>query len=254
MNAIWLIARRDLRAYFSSPIAYIVFAVFLILIGWMFFNLLSFYVSQQMQFAAMNFGQKPTINDNVLKPLFGNMNVLLLMLTPFVTMRLFSEERRDHTIELLMTAPIRPVFVVLGKFLSALILLSFMVALTLVYAVILSNMAKPDWGVFLTSYLGLFLVSATYVAVGLFWSSTTENQIVSVVLTFGTLLFFWLISWAAHSAGTFWAEVLNHLSIIGHYSNFGQGVIDTTDVVFYLSAVFLGLFFTVISFDSNHWS
>jgi ABC-2 type transport system permease protein len=100
----------------------------------------------------------------------------------------------------------------------------------------------------------MFFLAATYVAIGLFWSSRTENQIVAAVLTFGTLLFFWLISWSAHRAGPVWSDILTRLSIIGHYSNFAQGVIDTTDIVYYLSFIGFGLFLTHLSFDTNNWS
>lgn len=253
MNHVLLIARRDFRMYFTSPIAYIVIAVFSLLIGWMFFNLLSFYVQQQQQYAMMSFGNRPTLTDSVIRPLFGNMNVILLFVVPFITMRLLAEERKDKTAELLFTAPIRPISIIVGKFLSALALVSVMLALTLVYPAVLLTTGKPDPGIFIGCYIGLLLVSSTYVAVGLFWSSITENQIVAAVLSFGTLLFLWLISWAAHSAGPVWSDVLNHLSIIGHYSNFSQGIIDSMDIVYYFSVIILGIFLSYVSFDSNQW-
>lgn len=255
MNKVFLIARKDFKNYFSSPIAYIVIAVFLFLIGWMFFNLLSFFQQQVQQMAAINMGgNKPNLSESVIRQIYGNMNVILLFVSPFITMRLIAEERKDHTIELLMTAPIRAWEVILGKFLSAMYLIGVMLALTFVYPVILSLIAKPDWGVILGCYAGIILVMATYVAVGLFWSSRTENQIVAAVLSFGTLLFFWLISWAAHQAVPVWSDVLNHMSIIGHYSNFAQGVIDTTDIIYYLSFIGFALFLTNASFDTDQWS
>ena len=254
MNKIMLIAKKDLRSYFVSPIAYIVIAMFLFLIGYMFFNLLSFYARQVQEFSAISFGQKPTMSDSVLRPLFGNMNVILLFVAPFITMRLLSEERKEHTVELLFTAPITSLDIILGKFFAAFALMVIMISITFVYPVILQVIAKPDWGVIAGCYAGIFLVAATYVAVGLFWSSRTENQIVAAVLTFGTLLFFWLISWSAHRAGPVWSEVLNFLSIIGHFTNFSQGVLDTTDVVYYLSFLGFGVFLTNLSFDSNNWS
>lgn len=254
MNQTFLIARKDIRSYFVSPIAYIVIATFLLLIGWMFFNLLSVFASQVQQYAAVSFGEKPTLSDSVIRPLFGNMNVLLLFVAPFITMRLLAEERKDHTVELLMTAPLKPIQIVLGKFLAGFALLLAMIALTIAYPLVLAAVGKPDWGVIAGCYTGLVLVAATYVAVGLFWSSRTENQIVAAVLTFGTLLFFWLISWSAHRAGPVWSDVLNHLSLIGHYSNFAQGVLDTADAVFYLSFIGFGLFLTNLSFDSDNWS
>jgi ABC-2 type transport system permease protein len=253
MNQVALIARRDFKMYFTSPIAYIVIAVFTLLIGWMFFNLLSYYVQQQQQFAMMSMGSKPTLADSVLRPLFGNMNVVLLFIVPFITMRLLAEERKDHTVELLFTAPVTPLTIIFGKFISALALVTVMVALTIIYPTVLLLTGSPDPGIIVGCYLGMFFVSANYVAVGLFWSSITENQIVAAVLTFGTLLFFWLISWAAHQAGPVWSEVLNYLSIIGHFSNFSQGVISSTDIVYYLSFIGFSLFLTYVTFDSDQW-
>ncbi|NUM87766.1 MAG: ABC transporter permease subunit [Bdellovibrionales bacterium] len=254
MTSILLIARRDLRNYFTSPIAYIVIAVFLLLMGWMFFNLLSFFQQQTNQFAALSFGTKPTLSDSVVRPLYGNMNVILLFVAPFITMRLLAEERKDHTVELLLTAPVTTFQIIAGKFLSALMLILVMLGLSLVYPLILLVAGNPDPGVLAGCYAGLFFVAATYVAVGLFWSSRTENQIVAAVLTFGTLLFFWLISWAAHQAGPIWKETLEHLSIIGHYANFSQGVLDTSDVIYYLSFIGFGLFLTQVSLDAENWS
>ena len=251
MNQILLIARKDLRSYFYSPIAYVVIAMFLLITGWMFSNLFSFYAQSVQQYSALNFGQKPSLSDGVIRPLFGNMNVVLLFVAPFITMRLLAEEKKDHTLELLITAPLKSIHIVLGKFLAGLGLIGVMMGLTLVYALILQFTAKPDWGVFLGCYLGIMLVAATYVAVGLFWSSRTENQIVSAVLTFGTLLFFWLIAWASHRAGPIWSDVLTYLSLIGHYSNFAQGVLDTTDIIFYASFTGFALFLTNLSVDSS---
>lgn len=251
MNPILLIARKDLRSYFTSPIAFIIVAIFLLLVGWMFVNLFSFFMQSSSQYATLNYGNKPTLNENVLRPLFGNVNVILLFIAPFITMRLLAEEKKDHTVELLLTAPVRPYQIVLGKFLAGTGLLAVIVGGTIVYPLILQLVGRPDWGVVLSCYLGLLLICATYVAIGLFWSSRTENQVVAAVLTFGTLLFFWLISWAAHRAGPIWSDVLTHLSLIGHYSNFAAGVIDTTDIVFYVTFTGFALFATNLSMDAG---
>lgn len=251
MNQILLIARKDLRSYFGSPIAYIVIAMFLLIIGFMFANLFSYFAQSISQYAAVNYGQKPTLSEMVIRQLFGNINVVLLFVAPFITMRLIAEERKDHTIELLLTAPVRPIEIVLGKFLAGLGLILVMLSLTLVYPIILYFTATPDWGVIACCYLGIILVAASYVAIGLLWSALTENQIVAAVLTFGSLLLFWLIGWSAHRAGPVWSEVLNYLSLIGHYSNMAQGTIDTSDIIFYLSFAGFSLFLTKLAIDSN---
>lgn len=249
MTQTLLIARKDLRSYFHSPIAYIVIAVFLLINGYMFGNLFSVFVQASGQY----FGgaQRPTISENILRPLFGNMNVILLFVAPFITMRLLAEERKDHTIELLLTAPVRPMEIVLGKFLAGTGFVAVMIGLTLIYPIILFFTANPDWGVIFTCYLGILLVAATYIAIGLFWSSRTENQIVSAVLTFGTLLLCWLIAWSAHRAGPVWSDVLNYLSIITHFTNLSQGAIDTTDVIYYVTFTGFSLFLTQLSIDSH---
>lgn len=251
MRSILLIARKDLRSYFYSPIAYIVIAMFLLIVGWMFSNLFSFYAQSLQQYAAINNGTPPTLTENLLRPLFGNINVVLLFVAPFVTMRLLAEETKDHTVELLLTAPIRSIDIVLGKFLAGLGVLMTMISVTFVYPIMLHFLAQPDWGAVFGCYLGILFVAATYVAVGLFWSSRTENQIVAATLTFGTLLFFWLISWSAHRAGPVMSDFLNGLSLIGHYTNFSLGVIDTTDIVFYLSFTGFALFLTNLSMEKN---
>lgn len=254
MHPILLIARKDLRSYFISPIAYIIVAVFMLLVGWMFFNLLSYFLmsaSQYSQFAQFNMGQKPNVSESVLRPLFGNMNVVLLFVAPFVTMRLLAEEKRDHTLELYLTAPVSSLQLVLGKFLAGVAMLLIMAGSTLVYPIILQLVVTPDWGVIFSSYLGIAFVCATYVAVGLFWSSVTVNQAVAAALSFGTALFFWLISWATHRAGPVWSDVLGYLSLIGHYTSFAQGAVDTSDIVYYLTFAGFGLFLTNLSVENN---
>lgn len=251
MSPALLIARKDLRAYFTSPVAYVVLAIFMFVVGWIFVNLFSYFVMNAGNGMAAMMGQKPTISDNVLRPFFGNMNVMLLMMAPLVTMRLIAEERRDHTVELLRTAPLRSTSIVLGKFLAGTMMLLVMAAATLIYLLILQAMAYPDWGVIFTAYLGVTFLCATYAAIGLFWSSVTENQIVAAILSWGTMLFFWLISWASHRSGPVWSDVLTHLSLIGHFTNFSMGVIDTTDVVYYLCFAGFALFLTNLSVEAS---
>src|SRR3954464_13320129 len=134
---VWTIARKDFRAYFTSPIAYIVIAGFMVIMGWMFFFNLSHFNMQNLQYQQFNMGKGTSITDGIVRPLYGNMNVIFLFLVPFITMRLFAEERKQHTIELLMTSPVTLTQIILGKFLSALLLLKVMLVLTIVYPIIL---------------------------------------------------------------------------------------------------------------------
>jgi ABC-2 type transport system permease protein len=245
---VWTIARRDFRSYFTSPIAYIVIAGFLFIIGWMFF----FNLSHFSQSSAMGRGGG-SITEGIIRPLFGNMNVILLFLTPFITMRLFAEERKNHTLELLITSPASLTEIILGKFFSSFLLISVMLAFTLVYPIVLVVTGNPDLGPIFTSYVGTLFLASCYLAIGVLFSSVTENQIVAGALTFAAGLFFWLVSWATQSAGPVWGEILTHLSLISHYNNFSQGMINTVDVVYYISFVFTGLFLTHRVLDSYRW-
>jgi len=253
MKQVWTIARRDFRSYFASPIAYIVIAGFLAIMGYMFFFNLDHYVSQNMQYQQMHMGKPVSITDGIVHPVYGNMNVIYLFLLPFVTMRLFAEEKKMHTIELLMTSPVTLTEIILGKYLAAVLLVAVMLSITLVYPVVLFWTGNPDTGPIVTSYLGTFLCAACYLAIGTLFSAVTENQIVAGALTFTVTLFFFLISWAAYSAGPVWSDVLMYLSIITHFNNFGQGLLSTSDLVYYVSFIFFSLFLTHRVLDSYRW-
>ena len=249
----WTVAWKDYKTYFTSPIAYIIIAGFLVIMGWMFFFNLSHFNLQNLQFKQFGMGKSPSITDGIIRPLYGNMNVIFLFLVPFITMRLFAEERKLQTIQLLMTSPITLSEMIFGKFLSALLLVATMLIMTLVYPIILFVCGNPDIGPIATSYIGTLLLASCYVAMGVFFSAMTENQIVAGALTFAAGLFFWLINWASQSAGPVFSDFLDYLSLIQHYNNFSQGILETTDVFFYLSFVFVGLFLTHRVLDSFRW-
>lgn len=253
MKNTWIIAKRDFKSYFTSPIAYIVIAGFMVIMGWMFFFNLSHFNMQNMQYQQFNMGKSISITEGIIRPLYGNMNVIFLFLVPFITMRLFAEERKMHTLELLMTSPVTLTEIVLGKFFSAFFLVSIMLALTIVYPVVLFLKGNPDLGPIATSYLGTLLLTSCYLALGTWFSAMTENQIVAGALTFATGLFFWLISWASQSAGPVLGDIIGYLSLIGHYNNFSMGLLNSTDVIFFLSFVFVGLFLTHRTLDSFRW-
>lgn len=249
----WTIASRDYRTYFTSPIAYIVIAGFLVIMGWMFFFNLNHFAMQNVQFKQYGMGKGMSLTEGVIRPLYGNMNVIFLFLVPFITMRLFAEERKMQTIQLLMTSPVTLTEIIVGKFLSALLLVATMLGLTAVYPVVLLVCGNPDPGTLLTNFVGTLLLASCYVGMGVLFSSMTENQIVAGALTFAAGLFFWLINWASQSAGPVWSDFLDYLSLIQHYNNFSQGILDSTDVIFYFSFVGLSLFFTHRVLDSYRW-
>ncbi len=253
MKSTWTIAMRDFRSYFTSPIAYIVISAFLLIMGWMFFFNLEHFRMQNMQFQQYSMGRGGSITEGIIQPVYGNMNVIFLFLVPFITMRLFAEEKKNHTLELLLTSPITLAQVVLGKFLASLLLVMVMLGATLIYPAVLFLFGNPDAGPIATSYLGTLLLSSCYLSLGILFSSVTENQIVAGALTFAGGLFFWLISWATQSAGPVLGDVINYLSLIGHYKAFGQGVINSSDLLFYLSFIGIGLFLTHRVLDSYRW-
>ncbi len=250
----WAVFKKEIRLYFGSPIAYVVFAIFALVSGWFFYNVFAFYTLVSMQ-AAMNPGMARDLSvaEGVVRPLFQNISVIMLLMMPVLTMRLFAEEKKSGTIELLLTYPIRDAEVLFGKYLAALAIFVGMLALTLVYPVLVAWTTRPEWGPLATGYLGLLLQGAAFIAVGILVSSLTENQVVAAVATFGTLLLFWVISWASESAGPVLGRILSHLSITEHFDTFAKGVIDTKDVIYYLDLTILSLFLTLRSLESKRW-
>jgi ABC-2 type transport system permease protein len=199
-------------------------------------------------------GRDLNVTDAVLRPLFSNVSVILLLLIPLVTMRLFAEERRSGTIELLLTYPVRDGAVLVGKYLAAFTMYGVMLAGTLAYPIMLLSFTRVEWGPLLTGYLGLLLMGAMFLAVGLFASSLTENQVVAAIITFGVLLMFWIIGWTAEFAGGPLGTVLTHLSILEHNDTFAKGVLDTKDIIYYVNFTALALFLALRSLESRRWS
>jgi len=252
---IWPVMKKELRLYFTTPVAYGVLFCFLLVTGYFFYSIFAFYTMASMQ-SAMNpqmGGRDLNVTDSVMRPLFSNMSVILLLLMPLVTMRLFAEERRQGTIELLLTYPVRDGAVLLGKYFAALVLYAFMLVLTLLYPGIVMYFARVEWGPLLTGYVGLLLMGATFIAVGICISSFFENQIMAGTVTFVTLLMFWVIGWSAEAAGGVWKTVLSELSIIEHFDTFSKGIFDTKDIVYYLNFTILALFIGLKSLESRRW-
>ena len=250
----WAIFKKEMRLYFTSPVAWVVFTIFLLIAGYFFYSIFAFFTLASMQ-SMMNpqMGRELNVTDSVMRPLFSNVSVILLLLLPLVTMRLFAEERRAGTIELLLTYPVRDGAVLAGKYLAAFALYAIMIALTLLYPGIVVYFARLEWGPILTGYLGLLLMGATFIAVGVFASSLTENQIVAAITTFGVLLIFWILGWSADYAGGTAGKVLQFLSILEHNDSFSKGVLDTKDVLYYLNFTLLALFLTLRSLEARRW-
>ena len=251
---IWAIFKKEMRLYFTSPVAWVVLTIFLLIAGYFFYSIFAFFTQASIQ-SAMNpqMGRELNVTDSVMRPLFSNISVILLLLMPLVTMRLFAEERRAGTIELLLTYPVRDGAVLAGKYLAALGLYAIMIGLTLLYPAIVVYFARLEWGPVFTGYLGLLLMGATFIAVGVFTSSLTENQIVAAITTFGVLLIFWILGWSADYAGGTAGRVLQFLSILEHNDSFSKGVVDTKDVLYYVNFTVLALFLTLRSLEARRW-
>ncbi len=250
------IAGKDIRSQFVSPIAYVVLTGFLLLGGWFFFNLLarfSFLRQLYLSFRNPEAMQRLNLNEFVIAPLLHNLSVVLVILVPVITMRSFAEEKRSGTYELLMTSPLSVTEIVLGKFLGAFVFIFLMLLLTAVYPAILLAYGNPEIGVVLSGFFGLLLLATAFLSVGLLTSSLTENQIIAAVSCLVVLLLFYVIAWPAETAGETMGAVLKYLSLTEHFSEMVKGVIDTRDVVYFLSVTVLALFLTQRSVESLRW-
>ena len=254
MSNIWSLVKKEVRAYFGSPIAYAVLFAFTLIYGWMFYNLIMWFNLQSMQMAQNPYyAQQININELVFSPLFGNMSLILVFVTPLLTMRLMAEEKKNGTDELLFTSPLTVGQIVLGKYLAALVMLAAMLGLTALLSIFAFSLGNPDLAPWLTGYLGLFLIGGAYIGLGLFFSSLTENQIVAAVLTFLTLLLFFLLHWISSLGSGAWQGVVNYLGFSTHLEDLTRGILDTKDLVYYVSFSFFGLFLAHSVVQSRRW-
>lgn len=253
MRNVLAIADKEIRSYFASPIAYIMIGLFSLLFGWFFYVYLMAFVQQSEQMMQMGGGSGTNVNQMMIRGLFQNTAVIILFVMPMITMRTYSEEKRSGTIELLLTAPITDLEIIVGKFIGALALYGAMLLVTMLYILILFKIGNPEWRPIVAGYLGLLLMGGCFLSTGLFISSLTKNQIVAGFLTFATFLMLWIINWLGESSGPTTRDVLNYLSITEHFDDFARGIIDTKHVVYYLSFITFGLFLTAKSVDSERW-
>jgi ABC-2 type transport system permease protein len=222
------IAGKEMRSYFVSPVAYIIVAFWLVATGFFFY-------------ASVTLGQEASLRN-----VFGVVIILLLLVTPALTMRLLSEESRTGTLELLLTAPVKDWAVVLGKFLGSLGLFAAMMLLTLFYPILLIlYKGNPDWGPIWSGYIGLLLVGMLFLSVGLFASALTSNQMVSAVIAFVLLLLLFVISQLSQGVSSGLGDFLNKISVGQRFDPFQRGIVDIRDIIFFVSVSALVLFLTV---------
>ena len=253
MKNILLICQKELKSYFASPIAYAVMAIFGLIFGWVFFNASRDFIRFSFQSQMMGGGGATNVNDQIVRPLLGFAGTIALFLIPMITMRLFAEEKRTGTIELLLTSPIKDIEIILGKWLGAVALFVCVLGMSMINIAMLFAWGKPDLKPVLVAYLGLLLQGATLLAIGALISTMTRNQIIAGIATFFVSLLLWLLSWSTAFDSTWISSLLNYMSIVTHFENFGKGVIDSKDVVFYLSMMFFSLFLTSRSLESLRW-
>src|SRR5262249_22379176 len=253
MRNVWILCRKELRSYFVSPIAYLLLAMFAIVFGFFFWNSVGYFVFAGME-AQMRGEMFPlNINEQVIRPLVSNVSVIGLFLIPMITMRLFAEEKRSGTIELLVTSPVRDLEIILGKWLAAVLLYAAILLLTALNFVWLFKYGNPDWKPLAVAYLGLLLQAGMLLAIGTFISTLTRNQIIAGAATFGVCLLLWVLEWVSGFESATWARAMAYFSVISHFESFSKGLIDSKDVVFYLSMTLLALFFTARSMESMRW-
>lgn len=255
MRTMFAIAGKELRSLFTSPIAYVVTAVFILITGYLFYNIVLFASTQSMQIMRMQ-GALPQINlnDLVFRPTFNNMSVIMMLTLPLITMRMLAEEKKIKTIELLMTSPVPLLSIVMGKFLAAMTVFTFMLLLTAYMPLLMWHYGSVQWMPILTGYLGIWMLGGIFIAVGLLASSLTENQIIAGFIGFGAVLLLWLIGWVSQTlSDSPLGPVLTYLSIGEHTENFIKGLIDTRDLVYQASLIIAGLFITHRVLESQRW-
>jgi ABC-2 type transport system permease protein len=261
VRSILWIARRELATYFVSPFAYLILAVFTFVVGFSFsLNLIAFANECLIYGSNPMYMQQLNVNEQVVRPLFGGfVPVFLLILFPAITMRLLPEEKRQGTSELILTSPISSAQIVLGKYLGALVVSAAMLAVSLAFVYVLTFVSEPDLASVAALYLGVFLLGASFLAIGLCLSAFTDNQVLAYVLGVGTLLALWFLSGISRSGafteriGERAAKFLENLSIIEHFTDFTKGVVDIQHVAYYLSVI---VFFLIVAqrvVDSHRW-
>jgi len=212
-----------------------------------------FFVRRHLESTMMGQSAPMDVDEWVVRNVLSNVSVVGLFLIPMITMRLFAEEKRTGTIELLMTSPITNIEIIVGKWLAALVLYLAMLALPLLSLLSLFAYGKPDWRPLAVGYLGLILQGGCLLAIGTFVSTCTKNQIVAGVAGFGICLLLWVLDWVSSFDSSPIYRVISYVSVTSHYESFSKGVLDSKDAIYYLSMIVLGLFLTGRSMESMRW-
>ena len=255
MGQVMAIFGKEMRSYFGSPIAYVMAGVFLLFSGFVFRNqVLEFHdMSVFLQLAEREEKIQLNVNTDVVEPFFEFQTFIWMIVIPMLTMRLYAEEKRGGTYELLMTSPITSGQILMGKFLACYALYLLIELMAFGYIGVLATHAQLDWGPIFSGALAVVLLGATFISVGILASSLTENQIIAAVLSFFLLILLWIIDWAARFSDDLFFMILKFLSLLEHTRDMIRGVVDTHDVVFFVSAVAFFLFVTHTVLESRRW-
>lgn len=251
----WALYKKELNVFFSMPVAYALITVFLVLSGYFFSQITGYYANFSMR--SMNQYQRAMVDlsmvEGVFRPYFSNLLVILILMIPVLTMRMFSEEKREGTAELLFTFPVSDAAVVGAKFMSALTVYAAMLAGTLAGFAVLRSATAFEMLPVLSGFLGLILLGSGFIMLGIFISSLTESQLVAAVISFGVLLLFLVLPWLAQSAGPEAAKIINGLSVTNHFDSFSKGMLDTSDIIYCLNFTLLFFFLTLRVLETKHW-
>jgi len=246
MNQIWTIAKREFLSYFNSPIAYVAITIFLVLTGLQFF--FGF-----LSLGSLSHADFFENNDAGLRSLFEGLPLLLAIFLPAITMRLISEEKKSGTMELLLTMPVTDGQVVLGKYLASLLFLAVVLFVTLSYPITVSALGNPDSGPIIGGYFGLFIIGATYLAIGLMTSTWTQNQIVAFLLGALFCTAFYFVDSLIGSAWEGLRPVFAAISFKAHFQNISKGVLDSRDFVFFGGLIIMALLLSKHQLESRKW-
>jgi gliding motility-associated transport system permease protein len=249
----FIICRKELSSYFRSPIAYGVMFFFALIAGYFFYAAVAIFIRQSLQATLTGQSVPMSVDEWVVRSVLSNVAVVGLFMVPMIAMRLFAEEKRTGTIELLITSPLNDLEIILGKWLAATLLYAAMLGVSLINVVTLYMYGKPSWKPLLVGYLGLLLQGGAMLALAAFVSSCTKNQIIAVAGGFGLLLLLWVINWASSFDTGVVSRVLGYLSITDHFENFSKGVLDIKDATYYVTMIVFGLFLTARSMESMRW-
>ena len=256
MRNVVTLAGREIRSYFSSPVAYVLIAVYLALAGYFFFALLSAFNTTLQIYSMMRNPEvlgRFNLNQMVIIPLLANLSVLLIFIVPAITMRMFPEEKRAGTYELLLTSPLRVGEIVLGKFLGGLVLVLLMVLLSGIFGALLLYYGNPEVPLMLSGYLGLALMATVFLAIGTLVASFTDNVVIAYVGALFALLVLYTVGWLGDTMQGGGAELIKYFSITDHFQELTKGIIDTRDLVYFVTLLVVSLFLTQRSVESVRW-